>query len=760
VGFTETLRLIVAADTGKAVTNINAVGVATDKSLARSQKSIDKWSRGLTTAGAGMVALGGVALLGLGKAAMASEDANLAVVKLENTLGKMPKLAGENSKSFIDLADAIQGKTAADADQIVEAEAMLGTFQLTGDEIRKITPLVVDYSRKFGVDMVDASVQVGKALDGNVGALKRNGVSIDEAAFAADRFTAVQSALREQVGGFAEAEGKTFAGSLERMKNQLGDLAEGVGGGAVDAFTTMFGAVDSVTGALEKLSPGAQNALGKFATFGSVALIAAGGASFMVGQLLQMQQRFGDAAVAARGLIGNIGGVGRAARVAGGLVAVGIVAELIHLNNQRFPGITKIPRDVEKITDALRKVKDASPSNAKAFETFTLEVGNLDEALEKLLETSPGLASSLIDTAEKFGIPAEKIAEMRDRVEEYRQQAIETKGANEEWNASLEETAGAADEAASALQEYVDQLAAMTDPIFGAMDAIQGVRDAQIAEADAAVAVMEAQAALNEVRAGGNADEIAEAERTLADAQRDLTDAQWNTVESATEADSALAGLQDAVERGDVSVSDFKDTLRIWVAQGFLTKEQADRAAKSVGGLAGAAEEADKKRVVIPVSTPGSPRSRTELRRVRDAAHNIPRRTSTRVGVSGAAAAISLLNSVSTRIRQLDGSTATVRVNARMTSTGRIGGVPVFQHGGVADWQRGEHRLAAIAGGETVLPTHQPGFNLGGGGGGTTVVHNHFDLRGSMIADRDGFVRDISQAVNKGYRLGLINRTR
>ena len=236
----------------------------------------------------------------------------------------MPKLAGESSQQFIDLADSIQDVTAADADAIVEAEALLGTFQLTAQEIKGITPLVVDYARKFGVDIPDAAVQVGKALDGQVGALKRNGVSIDEALFATDRYRAVQQALSDQVGGFAEAEGATFAGSLQRLKNELGDLAEGVGVGAVDAFSSMFGVIDGVTGRLNDLSPATQETIGKFATFASVGLIAAGGASILIGQIIKMRDNFVIAREAVASFRRGAGGLGRLARA--GLVIGGLIA--------------------------------------------------------------------------------------------------------------------------------------------------------------------------------------------------------------------------------------------------------------------------------------------------------------------------------------------------------------------------------------------------------------------------------------------------
>src|SRR5678815_5375584 len=191
MGFTEALRLVVDADTSGAVRNVKQFGDTAEKEFKRSEDSMQKWGSRLTSVGTGMVVFGVAALAGLGAMAKASEDANLSVVKLQNTIDKMPKLAGQGSKQFLDLADSIQSVTAADGDAIVEAEALLGTFQLTADEIKGVTPLVVDYARKFGIDIPDAAIQVGKALDGQVGALKRNGVSIDEVLFKTDRYRAV-----------------------------------------------------------------------------------------------------------------------------------------------------------------------------------------------------------------------------------------------------------------------------------------------------------------------------------------------------------------------------------------------------------------------------------------------------------------------------------------------------------------------------------------------------------------------------------------
>lgn len=159
----------------------------------------------------------------------AYKDARTAELQMQNTIDNMPMLAGESARSFKDLAGEIQDLTAVEDDAALAAQAMLGTFHMTGDEIRDITPLVADYARKFKVDMVDASKQVGKAVAGQITALKRNGITIDENLYKTDRFAAVQKALREQVGGFAQQEAQSGIVAAEQLANAFNDLQETIG---------------------------------------------------------------------------------------------------------------------------------------------------------------------------------------------------------------------------------------------------------------------------------------------------------------------------------------------------------------------------------------------------------------------------------------------------------------------------------------------------------------------------------------------------
>jgi len=779
MAFTEALRLLITADSGGAVRGINAVGAATDKSLGRSQKSIDKWSKGLTTAGAGMVALGAGALFGLGKAAMASEEANLATLKLENTLANMPRLAGENSKSFIDLAQSIQSKTAADADQIVEAEALLGTFQLTGDEIRKITPLVVDYSRKFGVGMTDAAKQVGKALEGQIGALKRSGVSIDENLFKTDRYAAVTQALRDQVGGFAEEEGKTFAGSLERMKNELGDVAEGVGVGAVDAFSSLFNVVGGGLDKIKELSPATQAIIGKVATFGSVALIAAGGLSFLAGQTLKAVQNFKEMGGLLSGLGGKLsilrlGSVG----VAGALVAAGAATALFLRNQNRqevlasaeaFAKLEKVTKDSAAATgilnDAVRVSQTDFTAGASVQEEFartgevTAEVmRDLDKAWDAVISKNPELAAGFIDSAEKIGVSRDKLSEWRGELDDQVGAAASASQAQDAYNQEVAEAAGVTTEAQVALEEYVDSLTSLFDPLFGATDALM---DNQEAQRQVAVAAFELAAA--EKEHGANSAEAEEAERKLAEAH-------IAAGKSALDVKQATAELSAAVEDGTVSVADAKDMLNGWVAQGLISHDTAMVLAGQFDRTAAAANKLGDTDPNVAVSETGGSRVRGSLSKVQQAAVNAGRQRPT-VRVSARDNASSILRRVQGLIFGIPRS-RTFTFNARVTGLQELNRARALtgrQHGGSV--RAHEAYLVGEAGPEVLLMGNQSGkiipdlgsvsgglaaagVSSGSGGGGAV----HFDFRGAIITNQDEFVRKVSQAVNKGTRLGLVNR--
>lgn len=746
MSLTEALRLLITADTAGAVHGIEKVGVASkaaDKHVKSSQASLDKWGRGLTTAGAGMAAFGGVALVGLAHAAKASEEANLSTVKLKNTIANMPKLAGENSKQFTDLAQKIQGYTAADGDAIVAGEAMLGTFNLTAKQIKDITPLVVDYSRKFGVDMVSAAAQVGKALDGNVGALKRNGVSIDETMFKTDRYGAVQKALRQQVGGFARAEGATFAGSLERMKNQLGDLEEGVGAGAVDAFTTLFGAVGKVAGAMESISPGTQSAIGKFATFGSVALVAAGGMSFLIGQAIKMRANFAVAAEGISNLTGKLGGLKTVAGVAGGVAAIGaLVLEAKHLGDEA----DKL--NVSKITAALNSVSESGNKAALQMVKVSLAFNHGERDIRSIAVASVPAAREFVRMAESLGAPESLIRKLNKAIAEKKAEDIGATSAQRDYNTEVENAAGALEgEAAAttaakdALQEYEDELHALLDPLFGMQDALQ---DNAKAQGDVVAKQLEATAAERAYlvavkKHGPNSKEAAAASLNLMAAQQALTDANRGAVRSAENVDTAIAELRAEIKKNPAALDQAKAKLRQWQAQGLITGAQAKATGREFDGLAGSIRKTPSSKRVN-VSTRGTEAAQQAIRRVHNEVNSLPSNKQVHVAV------------VATGMAQIS------IMEAKLLR---------FGSGGTVPGPIGKERVIVAHGGEEIIPRHdkaamaryRPQSFGRPAMAGASTVNNYFnvDMSGAIVSSKADAQRWVADAWNRAASARMVN---
>jgi len=220
--------------------------------ITGNKTKLDKTLKAAQTATLAFAAVAAAAIVAFNiKAVKAYGEHEVAVTKLQNTLDNMPQLAGETTAAFEKQADALQALTSQDDEAILTSQALLGQFKLTGDEIRGLTPLVSDLSLKMGIDMFAASKAVGKALDGNVGLLKRYGITVDEVAFKTDHYSAIQEALNRQVGGFGKEYGKTTEGSLKRVGRAFEELMETVGKGVAPAITDFADTISKLAASKE-----------------------------------------------------------------------------------------------------------------------------------------------------------------------------------------------------------------------------------------------------------------------------------------------------------------------------------------------------------------------------------------------------------------------------------------------------------------------------------------------------------------------------
>jgi hypothetical protein len=180
------------------------IGGAIGQAVVRLELDTAKYQTELKTAQASTVAgtnqmgaatskfsgLAQTALLGVGVAAVAGAamsvkaavEANEAHLKLQNTFANNASLSDSSVAAFEAQADALRDLTGVDDEAIITGQALLGQFDLTGQQVMELTPLIVDLSEKMDIDLQAAAKAVGKATQGNAGILSRYGIVLDETA--------------------------------------------------------------------------------------------------------------------------------------------------------------------------------------------------------------------------------------------------------------------------------------------------------------------------------------------------------------------------------------------------------------------------------------------------------------------------------------------------------------------------------------------------------------------------------------------------
>lgn len=559
---TERLAFLLTLDAAGAVKGFRDVGATAEKELKKAEDGIDRSARSMVRFGAGAAGFGATALGALGGLAHMSQEADLYAAKLQNTLENQPQLAGASAAAFEDLAAAIQKKTAADGDAIVGAEAVLGQFGATQAQILGLTPLVVDLSRKMGIDLSAAAAMAGKAISGKATSLQRAGIVIDQAAFATDHYSAVVDALRATVGGFAETEGATFEGRLASLKNQLGDIGETAGAGAVTGFESLLQPVSALTARLNELDPALARGAGQVGVYGATALTAVGGVSVLAGQVMKMRDRFYETTESVDGTTRSLNNYGRVA------LGVGVVSTMAMVYS-----LGKAKQEADKASNAMKTAGlSTDEMGGKVTELADFARGRLLPALKVMNGEFDSLAS--------HGANVATLTRFRDAVAaagydtKYMDERLVSLTASAKQTAQDSQTAAdmisqLGDEATSSATaavslanalDYASEAAKSTDARLRALKAATfDLPDAQKAVADGWGAIDDAAqsagGAVRDVdadmrRARNATEQLTEAQDALADAERNLEAVKKGpTARSVSDAELRLREARVGTER-------------------------------------------------------------------------------------------------------------------------------------------------------------------------------------------------------------------
>jgi hypothetical protein len=125
---------------------------------------------------------------------------------------------------------------------------------------QELQSLALDIAAGTGKDLKTVSEALGKAYDGNLGALKKLGVGIDESIIKSKNFDAAAAALATTFEGQASKQAETFQGKMARLTVAFDEAKETVGSYVLDALTPLLsGFVDKGIPAIQ----GFADSLGK-----------------------------------------------------------------------------------------------------------------------------------------------------------------------------------------------------------------------------------------------------------------------------------------------------------------------------------------------------------------------------------------------------------------------------------------------------------------------------------------------------------------
>ena len=206
---------------------------------------------------------------GMNEAEMGAKGLNSKISKYSKAMAKSFALAGvaagayavkigvdgvraavEDEASQKQLAEALKNTTNATDAQIKSTEDYITKQQLafgvadtklrpalanlaraTGDvgKAQQLTNLSLDIAAATGKDLETVSLTLSKAYNGNIGALTKLGIPLDDAIKKSGDFNLVQAELVKLFGGAAKANTETYAGQLAIVTERIGELKESIG---------------------------------------------------------------------------------------------------------------------------------------------------------------------------------------------------------------------------------------------------------------------------------------------------------------------------------------------------------------------------------------------------------------------------------------------------------------------------------------------------------------------------------------------------
>lgn len=460
MALTERLALLVTLDADGAVRAFNDIGKAAERNLGKTDQRLDQTASRFKKAGAGMLAAGGLAAAGLANAAKSASDLGETVSQTEqifgdaaggigdfaknaaSSLGQSERAAREAANTFglfFTNAGKSQTEAANMSTTLAKLASDMASFKNTSPE-EAVTALGAalrgesEPIRAYGVMLDDATLKQ-RALD--MGLISTTTGTLPpaikmQAAYAEilAQTTTIQGDFARTSGGLANQQ-RTLAAEFENAK-------AAIGAGALPVMTKLTGVAADAASKFVQLDSATGGAVSTIATLGTGALLAAGGLSFAVGQVISMRKNL----AALKGpMVSSTGGLSTLGKATAGLGFAGAAFAAASFASS----LTKTTINVDSLAASIADLTDAEEEESRRLILVLDHFGKLDGVMKDMTATNAAGAERFIDLAESAGVSADKIAEYRGAITTTRTEVAQLtidQSKNAEANAEVVEQLG------------------------------------------------------------------------------------------------------------------------------------------------------------------------------------------------------------------------------------------------------------------------------------------------------------------------------
>ena len=152
-----------------------------------------------------------------------------AFAKQELAQKKLEVALGKTSNALLEQARALQQVSMFGDEDIIMMQSMLAAFVKGEEEIKQLTVATLDLASGMGIDLKNAGDLIAKTIGSSTNALSRYGIQVEGAVGSSERLETLTGNIANLFGGQAKAQSETMMGSMEQMKNAIGDTAEAIG---------------------------------------------------------------------------------------------------------------------------------------------------------------------------------------------------------------------------------------------------------------------------------------------------------------------------------------------------------------------------------------------------------------------------------------------------------------------------------------------------------------------------------------------------